>query len=610
MRRSVTTLLLTVVFVLSAAAAALAQGGATDQYVPPGGEPGGTTGGAAGDTVTLGFRLETEGRPPEEATFFGLYGSPGAAESDFSAVRLTDSDGDGIYEGSVDLEAGETYAARLVQGTGTRETELGTFPGDPTTLLKDFCASGCVTLTEDTTLSASRDFDEPAEEEPETVTATGTLEDPGATSYQYGTHRITDAASDATYALRGAEGVSLERYEDERVIVYGTREPGYPVDGGPELLNVTYVESAGDQSSGEVGTGASAEAETEAFAAAVAVVGGEAGQGEAGQGTFAEAEARALEAAREAGAGGAAAEAAATAAAEAATSDAEPAPESEAVAGTTILPDTGGTAGPGGLVWIGLLSLAGVGVLAGYFLRRPAEESPDRENRATRSIGLALVLLTGTILAVAACSPDDSTGESPDGNGATQGQTEQQTSRPETTRAGTTQAETTQAETTQQEAAASETTRASGGESAAVPEDKTLRLTIPRMSEIEKDEIPTGQGTNENLFRNYAAVHLEGTGFPWQEEANVFIAGHRLGFPDTASNRAFYDLNKLQNGDQVILEDANGKRYEYEVFDQLVVEPKDVYVLEAQEGKNIVSLQTCTLPDYSKRLIVRVELKA
>ena len=201
--------------------------------------------GTSDGTATLGFRLETESQPPEGATFFGLYGPP---ESDFSAVRLTDPDENGVYNGSVDLDEGETYAARLAQGTGTRETQLGTFPGEPTTLLKDFCASGCVTLTEDTTLSASGDFGEPAEEEPETVTVTGTLEEPESTSYQYGTHEITDAASGTTYALRGAEEVSLERYEGERVIVYGTREPGYPVEGGPELLNVTYVEPAGEPS--------------------------------------------------------------------------------------------------------------------------------------------------------------------------------------------------------------------------------------------------------------------------------------------------------------------------------------------------------------------------
>ena len=220
---------------------------------------------------------------------------------------------------------------------------------------------------------------------------------------------------------------------------------------------------------------------------------------------------------------------------------------------------------------------------------------------------LALISLTAVILAATACGSQDQTRQ-------------QDTTQPGTTQFETTQAETTQVEATRQETTGSETTQrpttqqeitqTTQSESAAIPEDKTLRLTIPKMAEIDNDEIPTGRGTNEDLFRNYAAVHLQGTGFPWQEEANVFIAGHRLGFPNTASDRAFYDLNKLQNGDQVILEDANGKRYEYEVFDQLVVEPKDVYVLEPQEGKNIVSLQTCTLPDYSKRLIVRAELKA
>jgi sortase A len=32
-------------------------------------------------------------------------------------------------------------------------------------------------------------------------------------------------------------------------------------------------------------------------------------------------------------------------------------------------------------------------------------------------------------------------------------------------------------------------------------------------------------------------------------------------------------------------------------------------VTEPLEGRNIVSLQSCTLPDYSERVIVRAELK-
>jgi sortase A len=141
------------------------------------------------------------------------------------------------------------------------------------------------------------------------------------------------------------------------------------------------------------------------------------------------------------------------------------------------------------------------------------------------------------------------------------------------------------------------------------PKDKTLKLTIPEMKQIEDDTIPTGKGTNEALFRDHAAVHLRDTGFPWQRTANVYIAGHRIGFPGTDSNLAFYDLEDLKNGDKVYLEDAEGREYTYEVFGKLVVEPANLSVLKPIKGKNIVSLQTCTLPDYSNRVIYRAVLK-
>jgi sortase A len=141
------------------------------------------------------------------------------------------------------------------------------------------------------------------------------------------------------------------------------------------------------------------------------------------------------------------------------------------------------------------------------------------------------------------------------------------------------------------------------------PKDKTLKLTIPEMKQIEDDTIPTGKGTNEALFRNHAAVHLRDTGFPWQRTANVYIAGHRIGFPGTDSNLAFYDLKDLKDGDKVYLEDAKGREYTYQVFGKLVVEPADLSVLRPIKGKNIVSLQSCTLPDYTNRIIYRAVLK-
>ena len=146
-------------------------------------------------------------------------------------------------------------------------------------------------------------------------------------------------------------------------------------------------------------------------------------------------------------------------------------------------------------------------------------------------------------------------------------------------------------------------------ETAKGPEDRTLKLTIPALRRIEDDTIPTGKGTRMKLFRDYAAVHIAGTDFPWEENSNVYIAGHRLGFKNTDSWLAFYDLEDLKKGDKVYLTDANGKKYTYKVYQKKIVEPTDLSVLKPIKGKRIVSLQTCTLPDYTKRVIYRAELQ-
>ncbi len=140
------------------------------------------------------------------------------------------------------------------------------------------------------------------------------------------------------------------------------------------------------------------------------------------------------------------------------------------------------------------------------------------------------------------------------------------------------------------------------------PKDKTLKLTIPRMSQLENDPVPTVPGTNVQALGSHAAIHLAGTGFPWDEEANVYLAGHRLGYPRTDSFLSFFDLNNLEAGDKIYITDANGTKYTYEVFKEFTVSPTDLSVTKAVPDKNIVTLQTCTLPDYSQRLIVQAEL--
>ena len=140
-----------------------------------------------------------------------------------------------------------------------------------------------------------------------------------------------------------------------------------------------------------------------------------------------------------------------------------------------------------------------------------------------------------------------------------------------------------------------------------VPRDKALRVTVPKMSRIRNSTVPYAGGTKERVFRDHAGVHLRGTGFPWQRQANVYIAGHRLGYVGTPSWLAFWDLNEVDVGDRIFVTDAMGRRYVYEVFKDFIVEPTDVFVTQPLKGRNILTLQTCTLPDYSRRLIIQAE---
>lgn len=158
------------------------------------------------------------------------------------------------------------------------------------------------------------------------------------------------------------------------------------------------------------------------------------------------------------------------------------------------------------------------------------------------------------------------------------------------------------------------------------PEDKTLSLSIPKLGkDIEK--IPTGGGDNQQLLTNNAAVHVRyatqtggfHTGWPWKKVANVYFAGHVEGYQGTPSYKAFDGLETLENGDDIIVGDADGKKYTYKVYDKKIVHPSEVEVLNPVPGKNVVTLQTCEIvnvdangnPDYSntERLIVRGELK-
>ncbi len=105
-------------------------------------------------------------------------------------------------------------------------------------------------------------------------------------------------------------------------------------------------------------------------------------------------------------------------------------------------------------------------------------------------------------------------------------------------------------------------------------------------------------------------IHLPGTSYPWSDtpERNVYLAGHRLGWPGTGSHLVFYRLNELGRGDRITLRDREGGRYDYMVIESFEVGPFDRWVTGRVRGRDLLTLQTCMpIPTFEKRLIVRAE---
>jgi sortase A len=144
-----------------------------------------------------------------------------------------------------------------------------------------------------------------------------------------------------------------------------------------------------------------------------------------------------------------------------------------------------------------------------------------------------------------------------------------------------------------------------------VPADTTMYLTIPA---IGLTDIPVLEGTSEGVL-SQGVGHVAGTGYPWVEGSNTYIAGHRLGYPGTISDHVFWQLPSLGAGDEIILEDSLGQSYKYQVSEILEVSPTDLSVT-GSTGRNMVSLQTCIEnygdywtpgPNWLTRYIVRAD---
>ena len=138
-----------------------------------------------------------------------------------------------------------------------------------------------------------------------------------------------------------------------------------------------------------------------------------------------------------------------------------------------------------------------------------------------------------------------------------------------------------------------ESEQASGPPPIPQPATNDLWMDIPALG-LDDNYIANSEST---AAMDAGAIKLPSSAFPWQNDANTYIAAHRLGWPGTASDHQFYNLPNLALGDKIYLYDANLTVYTYEVTGFKEVLPSETHVTAPQAGRDMISLQTC-IEDY------------
>ena len=114
-------------------------------------------------------------------------------------------------------------------------------------------------------------------------------------------------------------------------------------------------------------------------------------------------------------------------------------------------------------------------------------------------------------------------------------------------------------------------------------------------------KLPIYHGTSDEVLQQ-AAGHLEGSSLPiGGESTHAVISAHR-GLPSAS---LFTDLDQLEEGDHFLIHVLN-ETLCYEVDKISVVKPEETSSLSVEEGKDLVTLLTCTPYGVNtERLLVR-----
>lgn len=104
-----------------------------------------------------------------------------------------------------------------------------------------------------------------------------------------------------------------------------------------------------------------------------------------------------------------------------------------------------------------------------------------------------------------------------------------------------------------------------------------------------KVHLPIYHGTAEGALA-VGAGHVEGTALPvGGENSRCVLAGHR-GLPNS---ELFTRLDEIETGDRFFL-NVCGKTLAYQVEKIEVIKPENTEILDAEPGRDLVSLITCT----------------
>ncbi len=127
--------------------------------------------------------------------------------------------------------------------------------------------------------------------------------------------------------------------------------------------------------------------------------------------------------------------------------------------------------------------------------------------------------------------------------------------------------------------------------------EKIGHISIPKINE----DLPIYAGTSESVLQK-GVGHMEGTSLPIGGKGTHSVLTAHSGIPN---NRLFTDLNKVKKGDKFFITNIK-QTLAYKVDNIRVVEPSNFSELVITEGKDYVTLLTCTpYMINTHRLLVR-----